>query len=122
MGFKCPTCHKDFGSDKDALKIHLAENPDHDITGIGSCFVSLSHESFVDKEIKEAVRNFSINKNYAKVSSNHKWRKINLVSYPDGHDDIVCIKCGCKAKRYGSRLIFDWRQKDKIINCNNNGK
>lgn len=51
------------------------------------------------------------------VSPNHDWVKVNVVTNEDGSDDVVCTRCGLKAKRYMSELKFDMRFIRKIQHC-----
>lgn len=111
MGYRCPRCHKDFGKNKEAFEEHLYRNP--------YCHVDADFCVLPYKKHPHYVNRLNVKKNHdiSNVSDKHIWRKTNLVSYPDGHDIMICTKCGCKVKRYGSKLVFDWRQKNKIINC-----
>ena len=48
MGFRCPSCHKDFGSDKKALSDHMKNCAGFDIENINI-------EEFGEEQAKNAV-------------------------------------------------------------------
>ncbi len=57
-------------------------------------------------------------KSFSRISLTHHWVKQNIVSREDRYDDVVCSRCGIKAKRYMNSYKFDMRQSmNKIENC-----
>jgi hypothetical protein len=118
MGFRCPYCQHDFGLNKDAFQKHLQDNPK-------CCAEAWIYTDFVMDYVdgkrhgsrKYKCKEPKTSRHYDHVSSNHQWRKINLVTNDDGSDTVVCKRCGLKAKRFGSTLKFDMRYTRKIENC-----
>lgn len=124
MGYRCPNCNKDFGTDKDSFKQHLYDNPK-----CGAESATILHLLPIALGIKEPKKhNITLNEeneNHRKkhcidyISEDHVWVKLNIVSNDDGSDTIVCEKCGLIAKRFGSSLKFDMRYTRKIKYCIN---
>ena len=120
MSFRCPNCHKDFGYDQAALYKHLENNSECKV----EAFVQ-THIREISLGIKKAKHPYgdrgkenTVNKRVIdEVSPNHIWVKENLISNDDGSDNIVCKRCGLKAKRKGSSMTFDMRYTRKIQHC-----
>ncbi len=119
MGYKCPNCHKDFGFDKDKLEEHFLENPEcgveayviRDILPISLGIKKAKHPYGKRGLVEHEKRKIE------QMSPNHNWVKVNVVTNEDGSDDVVCTRCGLKAKRYMSELKFDMRFTRKIQHC-----
>lgn len=120
MGFRCPNCKKDFGSDKFALQIHLE-------TENGECAAYAQLElNFIDvkfglkqsKSFGSEIIQQKKKESYKFISDKHRFEKTNIISNDDGSDNVKCKICGLKAKRFFSTYIFDGRiSAKKIENC-----
>lgn len=116
MGYKCPSCGKDFGLDKEALYHHLDFES---AVCSGEAYALLAGvkrmcgvKSQSDKEI---IKRNRVSKSYSQISPNHHWEKKNIISDDEGYDIVVCSRCGIIAKRRMDSYKFDMRQSMKKI-------
>ncbi len=131
MGFRCPNCRQDFGNKKEDLDNHLHQSKD---CSSEAHFALVKTEFIANVDVpkkkrklvytsKGLYKGLDIRKNNIKREAtfigDHDWKKTNIVSKHDGSDNVVCRKCGLKAKRNFSTLTFSANvSANKIENCN----
>lgn len=120
MGYKCPNCHMDFGFDRNALNEHLENNVHCKVEA--EVTLQLLPIALGIKKAKypygDRGREEPLNKRVIdEVSPNHVWVKENAITNPDGSDNMICKRCGLKAKRFYSSMKYDMRYTKKIQHC-----
>lgn len=130
MGFRCPNCHKDFGNNQDGLRDHInAETECYSDVSFDLTKIEFNSNLLVDKSKRKIYhttegmyKSLNVRQNNAKRQyefiGDHDWKKLNMVSNPDGSDSIECRRCGLSAKRNFNTITPDKRASaNKIENC-----
>ena len=103
MGFRCPNCHKDFGTNKDLLLKHLKENGE--CRAVADLVIYSIDLKSGKKKTKRKQTKRKTKRQFSFIDKNHKFQKISLVSNDDGSDDVKCVNCGLKAKRFMNGVL-----------------
>ena len=106
----------DFGFDRDALQEHLENNAECNVeaylyTEILPISLGIKKAKYPYGKPERTPRVID------EVSPNHIWVKENAITNSDGSDNMICKRCGLKAKRYYSSMKYDMRYTKKIQRC-----
>jgi transcription elongation factor Elf1 len=121
MGFRCPSCHADFGVDQSKLEDHLKKDGGCEVVAS----ISLKNVDVLSGKKKRPVRK-NINKKpvakkrtYKSIDIAHIFEKTNIVTKDNMWDDVECTICGLKGERSFENYRFDKKTSYKKIEyCN----
>jgi len=113
MGFKCPNCNKDFGYNQNGFRNHLLFESGR-CRAVADGFLKMVDIKTGKKKLKNKTKKSK--QTFSFIDKNHCFMKRNLVSNGDLSDNVECINCGLKAKRYiNGSMKFDKRISYKKI-------